>query len=238
MTCSPLLWSFFLSVALIRLRPFPCFISLCPLFWIFSLHSSFFFTNSPTDSSPFSVFPCFLSGAFVDWVQLPDVDGASAERKPQRDGGRPLHATWLSAKMEGRYIYALNKIFKLLHYTVPWNPFFLPLRNKRWKVLVYIFIHGYYQTSNHWASIICPSIAGCLFSNTITLTCSVQEHKAGIFIWFRNFFLYLSPQVTCKFLLHCHCLSEQKWSRLMRKVCFMFSVQLLQQQVFWSIAEI
>lgn len=48
--------------------------------------------------------PWFHSGALVDWVQLPDDDGAGAERKPQRDGGGPLHATWLSAKVEGGYL--------------------------------------------------------------------------------------------------------------------------------------
>lgn len=47
--------------------------------------------------------PSFLSGAFVDWVQLPDDDGTSAERKPKRDGGRPLHTPRLSAEMEGLY---------------------------------------------------------------------------------------------------------------------------------------
>lgn len=49
----------------------------------------------------FSVSFLFLSGAFVDRVQLPDDDGTSAERKSQCDRGRPIHASRLSAQMEG-----------------------------------------------------------------------------------------------------------------------------------------
>lgn len=44
-----------------------------------------------------SLFSSFLSGALVDWVQLPDDDGTSAERKSQCDRGRPLHPSRLSA---------------------------------------------------------------------------------------------------------------------------------------------
>lgn len=63
--------------------------------------------------------PSFLSGALVDWVQLPDDDGTSAERKPKRDGGRPLHTSRLSAEMEGLYTrlsVCITNIFK-------WNKF-------------------------------------------------------------------------------------------------------------------
>lgn len=67
-------------------------------------HLFFFILCYPLHLTNTHLFPSFLSGAFVDRVQLPDDDGTSAERKPQRDGGRPLHATWLSAKMEGQYI--------------------------------------------------------------------------------------------------------------------------------------
>lgn len=91
-TCSLCLW----SQTLPPLGPshptsLSCFIPGRPLLFLFHLfHQPFSFSSA-----------WFRSGALVDWVQLPDVDGAGAERKPQRDGGGPLHTTWLSAKMEG-----------------------------------------------------------------------------------------------------------------------------------------
>lgn len=47
-----------------------------------------------------------LSGTLADRVQLPDDDGASAEREPQRDGRRPLHTSGLPAAVEGLYAHA------------------------------------------------------------------------------------------------------------------------------------
>lgn len=48
-----------------------------------------------------SVLLFFLSGTFVDWVQFPDDNGKSAERKPQRHWRRSILAPRLPAKMEG-----------------------------------------------------------------------------------------------------------------------------------------
>lgn len=47
----------------------------------------------------------YLSGTFADWVQFPDDNGASAERKPQRYRGRPIHTPGLPAKVEGLWTH-------------------------------------------------------------------------------------------------------------------------------------
>lgn len=60
-----------------------------------SLHP---FNSFHHDTLPLSF---LLSGTFADRVQLPDDNGASAEREPQRDRRRPLHTSWLSAAVEG-----------------------------------------------------------------------------------------------------------------------------------------
>lgn len=99
-TCTVALWSQQLSLTPYIPRSLPCFLSPRRLLFFF-LHLFF----SPLCFSPYladTFFPpSSLSGAFIDWVQLPDDDGTSAEREPQRDGRRPLHASWLPAKMEG-----------------------------------------------------------------------------------------------------------------------------------------
>ena len=71
-------------------------------------YTSFFTLCYPLHLANSSPSPYFLSGAFVDRVQLPDDDGTSAEGEPQCDGGRPLHASWLPAEVEGLYVCFLK----------------------------------------------------------------------------------------------------------------------------------
>lgn len=79
-------------------------------FFLSSVLFSHFFSilSYPLHLNNTFLFPALLSGASVDRVQLPDDDGTSAERKPQRDRGRPLHASGLPAKMEGRYAVSVS----------------------------------------------------------------------------------------------------------------------------------
>lgn len=83
MTCSALLWSFLLSVPLIRLRPFSCFISHRPFFFFFLR------TNSPTNSSPFSVFLVSSVGRLlIEFSSQMSMERVQKENPNVTEGGR------------------------------------------------------------------------------------------------------------------------------------------------------
>lgn len=111
-----LLW--FTHIAALKLKPLtscpslpsslaPSLAFFPPVICLF-LYTSFFTLCYPLHLTNSSLSPYFLSGAFVDRVQLPDDDGTSAEGEPQCNGGRSLHASWLPAEVEGLYMCFLK----------------------------------------------------------------------------------------------------------------------------------
>lgn len=86
----------------------------------FSFEANSSLSVSPSLISSLPLLLSSLSGTFADRVQLPDDDGASAEREPQCDWGRPLHASWLSATVEGPYAAVRHKTSQLCTQTEKW----------------------------------------------------------------------------------------------------------------------
>lgn len=104
---------------------------LCRSLHPFFLASFFIFCYHLHPANSF-LFSSSHSGAFVDRVQLSDDNGTSAERKPQRDRGRPLHSSRLSAQVEGLYTVCtvLHEI-KMLYMIYSTNNFIMETQHKK-----------------------------------------------------------------------------------------------------------